>query len=115
MASVKTAKDNCKINILGEVWDVEYVSVRDKRLLPKNLWGSEDSTHKKLLISDCADTPILDDRRVWQKETERHEIIHTFLRAAGYDKYNHDEVLVSMLDSLLPKMAKVMIDMGCFD
>lgn len=78
--------ENCKVNILGTEWDIEFKSEKDDpSLIDKD--GYTDESIKKIVI-DNMDVILTDSKKnlyAYKKRVIRHEIIHAFLIESGMD------------------------------
>lgn len=99
-----------KIDVLGTEYSLEVIPAHSDRLLkPGNIDGYCDSTSKRIMISDCAESD-LDNVEIYIKEVKRHEIIHAFLNESGLQSsWEHpatgqEETVVDWIALQFPKL-----------
>jgi len=99
-----------KIDVLGTEYSLEVIPAHSDRLLkPGNIDGYCDSTSKRIMISDCAESD-LDNVEIYIKEIKRHEIIHAFLNESGLQSsWEHpvmgqEETVVDWIALQFPKL-----------
>lgn len=101
-----------KVNILGTDYEMETRKWDDDRKL-HDANGYIELYSKKMIICelnpDCLTVEKLSEKI---KQTKRHEIGHAFLYESGMRHYCEDETLVDWLSIMIPKMVKVMQEVG---
>lgn len=99
-----------KIDVLGTEYNLEVIPAHSDRLLKSsNIDGYCDSTSKKIMVSDCADSD-LGNVEIYIKEIKRHEIIHAFLNESGlqssweHPSTGQEETVVDWIALQFPKL-----------
>lgn len=106
--------DGRKITVLGTEWTIRVVSPYDRRMSEIDCTGLCEAYTKEIYVRDRT---ALDDPKQYLnieefvKKVIRHEIVHATFFEAGCTEYYEDEELTEMLAQLLPKMAKVMVEL----
>lgn len=75
--------ENCKINVLGEEWQIVYLDATQDELL-KQFDGYTDYTTRTIVV--CKMERVLDSVKIiedYMKEVARHEVVHAFLYESG--------------------------------
>lgn len=102
-----------KISILGQ----EYRVVDDESILRDNLDGLAAVYDKVIMLRPTEELldPMTDTntKKAYRREVMRHEIIHSFFRESGHERWQNDEDLVSWIAIMYPKMNEVFGELGC--
>lgn len=100
------------VNILG----TRYIVADDSSKVEKGNVGQCENYNKAIYVKDkddiFGDTASQTEKDEAFKEVVRHEIVHAFFNESGLDEYRGDEMLVQWLAKQLPKMVKVMKEVG---
>lgn len=108
---------DCKVNILGSEWAIEFRKQdEDQNLIDND--GYTDSSVKLIVIDDMTSYENENNRKkdipAYQKQILRHEIIHAFLVESGLDGNGHpcdhweyNEEMVDWIAIQSPKLFKV--------
>lgn len=100
------------LNILGTVYRV-YEALEEDPNVDGRTKGYIDYTNKSIIITTFNKTTSdFADIEVYNDDILRHEIIHAFLKESGLTSYYEDEILVEMLTVQVPKMCKLLTDIG---
>ena len=98
-----------KVNVLGTVYRIKYVTSLDGR------GGETDFYTKEIRISEQEDIPAeykTDNLKEMQRHVLRHELIHAFLFESGMDQSSaaHEAWAVNeeMIDWMAIQMPKIM-------
>ena len=103
-----------KINILGSEWTIRVVDPYNKRMEVNECTGLCEAYSKEIYVRDRT---ALDDPKQYLniegfvKKVLRHEIIHAVFFETGRADYYEDENLTEVLAHLVPKMAKIMLEL----
>lgn len=110
------------VNILGTEYTITEVPC-DEDINLENADGYCDPTMKKIVLSDLKEyTKSSDERRkVMQKVTIRHEIIHAFLGESGLERcsnpskggWSKNEEMVDWIALQFPKILEVYKQLDC--
>ena len=102
-------KKKMKVNVLGTVYRIKYVTSLDGR------GGETDFYTKEIRISEQNDIPAeykTDNLKEMQRHVLRHELIHAFLFESGMDQSSaaHEAWAVNeeMIDWMAIQMPKIM-------
>lgn len=111
---------DCKVNILGIEWSIEFKSSNDDPMLA-NKDGYTDESIKKIVV-DNMDIISVDSKKnlhEYKKRVVRHEIVHAFLTESGLDgsgngcdHWELNEEMVDWIAMQFPKMLKAFTDVG---
>lgn len=109
--------NNCKINVLGTEYTIhEFTRAQDKSL--NDCDGYCDKTSKKIVVCAKDDDCDLENFKIYQKKTLRHEIIHAFHFESGIDnnfinqQYGFSETIVDWIAIQAPKFLKIFEELG---
>ena len=122
-------KELCKINILGEMWTIiECDDVNEDENLKK---GGSDGysswSSKEIVVLDLNNEVYSNihenNRKEYRDNTIRHEIIHSFLSAAGLQScagtysgaWSLNEEMIDWMAIMLPRITKACYDAGCIN
>ena len=96
-----------KINVLGQEYEVEILEKPDELMLELKADGYTDCDNKIIAVMD----------NQYKNRVLRHEIVHAFLFESGMDcgTLFHTEENVDWIAFQMPKMIKVMEEMGCLN
>ena len=99
-----------KVNVLGAVYKIEYLSEQDEFMKSNNYIGYCDRGSRVIKV-------LKEDDENLTKETLRHELNHAFFNESGIELgYEfHTEQCVNYLALQLPKMIKAMRECGALD
>lgn len=112
---MRTEKDNKKVMILGEEWELKFVENIPKNLR-ENTWGTSIETKRILRVDNSMkDASEFEDKEIYQKDTIRHEVLHAYFDECGAFTYSRDEKLIEMLEKLVPKMVKTFKELDCLE
>lgn len=113
--------ENCKADILGTEWTIEFRDKEDDPCLTKNDGYADDST--KLIVVDKMMQIDLDSKKdlySYKQQVLRHEIIHAFLSESGISSNSHkseswatDEEIIDWFAIQSPKIVKAFKEAGC--
>lgn len=112
---------DCKINILGEQWRIEFHDAEENPRLIDSC-GYADSSVRLIVIDDMShiDLHSKEDLYAHKQEVLRHEIIHAFLLESGIGHNSHksenwgiDEEIVDWFAIQSPKIMAAFREAGC--
>ena len=102
-------EENKKIDILGTPYD--FVVSPDVEHGSDGICDKYRKTITVLPASQMLDNDSDDDSKKERFETViRHEIIHAFMHESGMEQYCSDEVLVSYLACMIPRINKAAVE-----
>lgn len=112
---------DCKINILGEQWKIEFHD-EEKDLYLKKVDGYTDDSVRLIVINDMKYIKLDSKKNLYahKQEVLRHEIIHAFLCESGIGHNSHesenwgiDEEIVDWFAIQSPKIMAAFREAGC--
>ena len=113
---MRNEKDNRKVMIMGEEWDI----IRDKVL--NNANGTCDSTSRtinlcKHAFDDFETDNRLDNINIYENKVLRHEIIHAMGHESGLgcESFLNNEQCVDWIAKMYPKMKKIFKELDCLE
>ena len=106
--------DGKKVTILGSEWTIRVVSPYDERMNNIDCTGLCEAYTHEIYIKDR--TALNDPKQYlniedFVRKVLRHEIIHATFFETGNSTFYEDEDLTETLAHLVPKMAKVMMEL----
>lgn len=105
------------VNILGQ--DYQIVIDSDGKAKELNASGLCEFLSKEIVVEDFKpNVGDLKNIEEYRKSTIRHEMIHAFLYESGLNtnsNWARNEEMIDFFAIQLPKMAKVMKDVGCLE
>lgn len=113
--------ENCKIDILGEKWQVEFREESEDPCL-KESDGYTDSSTRLIVVDDMRhiEPDSKKNLYVYKQQVLRHEILHAFLCESGLSTCSHksdswaaDEEIVDWFAIQSPKILKAFQDANC--
>lgn len=116
---VKEMKDKMKVNVLGTIYDVEFLKEPDETMKALNADGYADNSVKQIKVmkfsNDDKDAKQIKDVEQYNKHLLRHELIHAFLYECGIDSgmQFHNEECVDFFAIQFPKLAKMFDNAKC--
>ena len=112
---MKTEKDNTKVMIMGEEWDVKYVDPKDNILDEKN-WGESVHSTKSIIIdSTFKECDRNRSGENMQKEITLHELIHAHLDVMGARNLSSNEDTVWIITRLIKPLIKNANKLDCLE
>lgn len=99
------------VSILGVDYSIEFSTGKEDSHL-ETYAGYVDTTTKTIIVREMNDRIDLENKRYFQKEIIRHEIIHAFFYESGLDNnVEHtslgvEETIVDWIAIQFPKMLK---------
>ena len=103
----------CTVNILGQ----NYRVIDNDSILKDNLDGLAAVYDKVIMVRPMEELldPMTDvnTKKAYRREVIRHEVIHSFFRESGNERWQNDEDLVSWIAIMYPKINKVFGKLGC--
>lgn len=113
--------ENCKIDILGEKWQVEFREESEDPCL-KECDGYTDSSIRLIVVDDMhhIESGSKQDLYTYKQQVLRHEILHAFLCESGLSTCSHksdswaaDEEIVDWFAIQSPKIVAAFEAAGC--
>ena len=108
-----------RINILGTEYKLKTLSEEEyPKLKVISAYGCCEQYSKELIINSRLDIKEDKDVELIHKAKEkviRHEIVHAFIHESGLSEYFHDETIIEWMAIQIPKMVKVMKEVGVLD
>ena len=107
-----------KVNILGQEYEIKKQTVTENPKL-KDANGICELYSKEIILCDenwKDDVMTFNNIEEFEKKVLRHEIIHAFFGESGLDSqsdYARNEELTDWIAIQIPKMVKVMQEVGC--
>ena len=122
-------KELCKIDILGEKWTIiECDDANEDENLKKGGSDGYSSWYSKEIVVLDLNNEVYsnihkNNRKEYRDNTIRHEIIHSFLSAAGLQScagtyngaWSFNEEMIDWMAIMLPRIVKACYDAGCID
>lgn len=116
--------NDCKVNILGTEYEIHIVDDFPAYLQEagENAVGLCGKIDNDIFIKRCKDKDITDEgRKISEKETLRHEIIHAYLLESGlpsnalpcYTSWTENEEMIDWFAIQSPKIFKTFQEAGC--
>ncbi len=113
--------ENCKIDILGEEWSIEFRGEPEDSCLKENDGYTDSSVRLIVVDAMCHIEPdSKKDLYAYKQQVLRHEILHAFLYESGLSNCSHksgswaeDEEIVDWFAIQAPKIIAAFKTAGC--
>lgn len=108
-----------QITVLGETYTIETRDAGSDEFLSRSD-GYTDRSIRTIVLAEIDDRVTLDDKKRYQAEVLRHEIVHAFVAECGIQNltdYGHDddEGVVDWFARMGPKIAAAWQTAGCME
>lgn len=110
---------NKSVTVLGETYTIETRNADQDKFLER-ADGYTDRSIRTIVLAEIDDRVTLDDKKRYQAEVLRHEIVHAFVAECGIQNLtdygrDDDESVVDWFARMGPKIAAAWQAAGCME